>query len=72
MLKLLTINRKAMDYSKIDNVKIEGVDMRDYPDFCDAFISSADYNGEEMNDEQLEKINEDGCFVHEKIMQQLF
>jgi len=56
-----------MDYKKIDNIEIDGLNMRDYPDFCDAFISNADYNGVEMTDEQLEEINEDVDFVHEAV-----
>ena len=27
-----------LDYSKISNVQVGGVDMADYPDFCDAYI----------------------------------
>ena len=27
-----------MDYQKINNIEVDGVDMSDYPDFCDAFI----------------------------------
>ena len=34
-----------MDYRKITNVTLEGIDFKDYPDFTDAFISSAEYNG---------------------------
>ena len=46
-----------MDYTKIDNIEVEGIDFKDYPDFCDAFIASADYNGVEMTEEQLEDLN---------------
>jgi hypothetical protein len=40
-----------MDYNKIDNIEIDGIDTADYPDFADAYILSADYNGVEMTDE---------------------
>tara|TARA_Y100000310_G_scaffold305301_1_gene345304 strand:- start:612 stop:809 length:198 start_codon:yes stop_codon:yes gene_type:complete len=33
-----------LDYSKIDNVVVEGIDCNDYPDFCDAYIASAMYD----------------------------
>ena len=26
-----------MDYKKIDNIEIDGIDTKDYPDFCDAY-----------------------------------
>lgn len=61
-----------MDYSKISNITFDDIDTKDYPDFCDAFIASADYDGQEMTDEQLEEINEDSSFVHEKLFDHLF
>lgn len=60
-----------MDVTKIDNIEFEGIDYKDAPDFCDAFISSADYNGLEMTDEQLETINKDSGFVHEELYKYL-
>ena len=61
-----------MDYSKIDNVEVSGVDINDYPDFSDAFIISADYNGKAMTDEQLDQINDDLGFVHECVLKSVF
>jgi len=57
-----------LDYSKIDNIEMDDVHTWDYPDFCDAFIESADYDGKEMTDEQLEEINSDGDFVYECVL----
>ena len=57
-----------MDYSKIDNVEVSDVDINDYPDFSDAFIISADYNGKAMTEEQLDQINDDLGFVHECVL----
>jgi len=57
-----------MDYKKIDNIEIDGIDTKDYPDFCDAYISSADYDGVPMTDEQLDELNEDGDYVYGHIM----
>lgn len=36
-----------IDIKKISNLKYSGVDMDDYPKFCDAFIESADYEYED-------------------------
>ena len=52
-----------LDYSKISNVQVGGVDMQDFPDFCDAYIESADYGDREMTDEELDILNEDGEFI---------
>lgn len=61
-----------MDYSKIDNIVFEDVDRLDYPDFCDAFISSADLDGISMTEDELNEINEDSEFVHEKLFDYLY
>lgn len=60
-----------MDYSKIANMKFDGIDQSDSPDFCDAYIVSADYNGLEMNDEQLDELNEDRQYVHGELINHL-
>jgi len=60
------------NYEKIDNVMVDGIDTSDYPDFCDAYISSADYHGEPMTDEQLNTINEDSEFIHNQVFEQLY
>jgi len=54
-----------MDLKKITNIEIEGIDFKDAPDFCDAFISSADYKGVPMTDSQLDEINENSDFVYD-------
>ena len=61
-----------MNYKLIDNIEVDGIDTKDYPDFCDAFISSADYDGVEMTDEQLDELNEDSDFVYECVQNHLF
>jgi len=59
------------DYDKIDNVVVDGIHHLDYPDYCDAFIDSADYNGKEMTDEQLDELNEDYELVYELVWDNL-
>ena len=61
-----------MDYKLINNIEVDGIDTKDYPDFCDAFIASADYEGKPMTDEQLAEINEDREFVYECVQNHLF
>ena len=61
-----------MDYSQITNVEVEDIDTDDYPDFCDAYISSAEYKGKEMTEDQLEELNDDGDFVYQSALSQVF
>ena len=61
-----------MNYKKIDNIEVDGIDTKDYPDFCDAFIVSANYNGKPMTNKQINKLNEDTDFVYECVNNNLF
>ena len=61
-----------MDTSKIDNIQFEDVNFSDFPDFSNAFISSADYEGREMTEEELDEINKDRDFVYEKLLEYLY
>ena len=47
-----------IDFKQIDNIEFEDVDIRDYPDFCDAFVASCDIDGVEATEQQLDFINE--------------
>jgi hypothetical protein len=60
-----------LDLSKVSNVVVEGIDYDDYPDFSDAYISEADYDGIPMTEEQLEELNENSEFVHESAFEQI-
>jgi hypothetical protein len=54
-------NITNIDYSKISNIKIEGIDINDWPDFCDAYISEAEYNGVPMTLDEIEWLNTEDC-----------
>lgn len=61
-----------MDYKLITNIKVEGIDYSDYPDFCDAYIASADYDGVPMSEDQLEELNENGQFVYDAVINHIY
>lgn len=61
-----------IDFNKIDNVVVESIDMKDYPDFCDAYIESCDIDGVPATEEQLDVINENGSFVYEQVMEVIY
>mgnify|MGYP005994566875 CR=1 FL=1 len=60
------------DYDKIDNIVVDGIYKSDYPDFCDAFVESADYDGRELTGYELDLLNEDSEFVYKCVQAQLF
>lgn len=60
-----------MELQHIDNIEFDGIDHKDYPDYSDAHILTADYKGVPMTDEQLDEINENRDFVYEKLMEHL-
>ena len=45
---------------KIGSLEIDGVDPRDYPDFCDAYFSYAEFedDGSPLDDDQLTELSE--------------
>lgn len=62
----------SLNYSKIEDIQLANVNTRDYPDFCDAFIESATYDGREMTETELDELNKDGDFVYEQVLEYLF
>ena len=61
---------QKLNYNLISNITFKGINHRDYPDYCNAYIVSAEYDGKEMTQEQIEMI--DGDFVYEKLIEQIF
>ena len=61
-----------LDYRLIEDVEVDGIDTKDYPDFCDAFICSATYAGREMTEEELDVLNEDSDYVYSCVESHLY
>ena len=61
-----------MDIKEITNIEIDGIDWKDAHDFCDAFISSADYKGVPMTEKQLDLINENSDFVYDATLNYIY
>ncbi len=61
-----------LDYTKIKDVEVDGIDTSDYPDFCDAYITSAAYKGREMTDEELDVLNEDSSYIYDRITDKIY
>lgn len=55
----MTINYKTFDPKNLDAIEIDGIDRNDAPDFCDAYVVSADYDGVELTPDELETMFEE-------------
>ena len=59
--------------AKAWNVEVDGIDTRDYPDFCDAYITYAEHeDGTVFTDDELEVLNDDKDFVWNSVMKRLY
>jgi hypothetical protein len=64
---------REIDTSGITDIEFEDIDPLDYPDFCDAFISSAKMHSWQMTSEELDDLNENyGEWVYEKVIESIF
>ena len=61
-----------MELDKITNIELGNIDTNDYPDFVDAFIESAEYDGVELTDEELYELNCNRDFVYQCVLNELF
>lgn len=61
-----------IDNYKLDCIEVEDINYSDYPDFCDAFISYAEYNGVALTDEELDEVNDDSDFVYETVLKRIY
>jgi hypothetical protein len=59
---------KKLNRLKVEDVVVSGIDLKDAPDFSDAFISEAKYEGRPLTEDEIEELNEDSSFVHEQVM----
>lgn len=46
-----------LDYTNITILEVEEIDMNDYPDFSDAYISKAEKDGRLLDEDELEELN---------------
>tara|TARA_R110001632_G_scaffold29145_1_gene77531 strand:+ start:272 stop:469 length:198 start_codon:yes stop_codon:yes gene_type:complete len=61
-----------LNYTKIEDVEVDGIDTSDYPDFCDAYIVAATYKGRAMTDEELDTLNEDDSYVYDRVTDNIY
>jgi len=57
-----------IDYNKIKVLEVDNINHYDYPEYCDAYISEAEYNGNPMSDDMLDEINDNHLdFVYQQV-----
>ena len=50
---------KEFRLSELVDVQLDGINMADYPDFIDAYVTSASHpDGTELNDDELDYLND--------------
>ena len=62
-----------IDYNKIEVLEVSDINHYDYPEYSDAYISEANYNGNPMSDEMLDELNDNHLeFVHQQVWAFMF
>jgi len=63
-------SQKVVDYASLE---VDGIDTRDYPDFCDAFFLSGQYtDGTDIPDDVLDDLTSDGDLLYEHILKHIY
>ena len=64
------MKHKEIDFSTL---QVDGIDTRDYPDFCDAFICYGEYtDGTPLEDVDLQALNDDASLIYELVEQAIY
>jgi hypothetical protein len=66
--------RLLLNGRTVVDVRVDGIDMSDYPDFCDAYFESACYeDGTTLTDDELEQLGDQNPeTLHEMIYDQIY
>ena len=59
---------KTIDLSKVKYMEFDGIDMADYPDFCDAYLVYGEIDDRPLTDSEIDHINDNHPdFVNENV-----
>jgi len=61
-----------IDQTRVNCLEFDGVDHKDYPDYCDAYISAGQIDDRDLTDDELDELNQDGLFVRTKLEDWLY
>ena len=67
----MVFNQKLLNTKSL---KVDGIDTRDYPDFCDAYFCYGEYeDGTILSEDDLIKLGDDhGDLLHETVFNTIF
>jgi hypothetical protein len=56
------------------DVDVDGINHRDCPDYCDAFIADAYWSktGDRLNEAEIETVNNDSSLVYEYVLERIY
>ena len=68
---------ETLDYKRLADIEVDGIDTRDYPDFCDAYICGGSYQNldgtyRDLTDAEIDQLNDDGDFVYSQVESKLY
>ena len=64
------INVLTLTTSSFSEYEVDGIDHGDYPDYCDAFISTAVLSdGTSLTDDECEELNELNYYLVQEMVQ---
>jgi hypothetical protein len=66
--------RLQLNGRTVVDARVDGIDMSDYPDFCDAYFESACYeDGTALTDDELDELTDQNSeALHEMIYDQIY
>jgi len=63
----------TLEGRKLGSYTIAGIDYDDSPDFCDAFVSEAEWgDGTKLTDEEFDKLNDNKELVYRMVIDWLY
>lgn len=70
-MRIVKIDDKEVN---LNSISVDGIDTKDYPDFCDAYVEYAEFmDGLPLNDTQLDRLRDDYPeIVHEAVFERVF
>ena len=72
---MILFKEPQMNTENICDIEVDGIDTDDYPDFCDAYISSAcwENTGVLLTEDELDELNRDyPSLVYDAVMKHLY